>query len=381
MRKIICLQVLAVSVYLPIVAEIISQEEVIPSVTSPSIVTPVELPVEPLVTPQVVTPVPAIPTVIPSGTPGTVPAAISQPIQTVPALPVPAISSEPSNLPYVPFSNSIIPVAPGSSTFYNPYGPGPGLPPSPLESRLNAPLGQPFSPGAAPAAKKVSPISVPGYIPGRRNEPLSPIPYLVKVPPSGHFGQPTFLSPGLVRFSNDRWVGSDYLYNISPNIGVAVELVLPPELSGLIHKERVREEIEVIFSSYKITPFSEAVGDLPPLPFFHLIAFVAPVRDSYVLTIAGRLFEEVKFTRLDYQLPGTGQAITWEKQELIVSSRSQVIERLREGSRDIAILFAGRVKYFNRQQLEQKDELTVQGAPVGTVVSPFLHEHSPCCTQ
>lgn len=386
MRKIICLHVvLAASLHLPIAAEIVSQD-VAQDFPAPSIVTPVELPLESAPLPAAApVPFPVSPSgaVVPATTFPymTTPSVVAPPIQTVPALPVPAIPSQPANPPYIPFGNSTIPVAPGSSTYYTPYGPGPGLTPSPLESRLSGPLGQPFTPGTFNAPPVVLPVAVPGFTPGYRNEPLAPIPYLTRVPSPRHFGEPTYLAPGLVRFSNGLWAGSDYLYNLSQDIGVAVELVLPKELAGILHKERVRQEIEVIFTGHHITPFSLAVNDLPPLPFFHLIAFVVPVKESYVVNIAGRLFEEVKLIRLDYQLPGTVQAITWEKQELIVSSKSQVLERLMESAREIAIQFAGKIDSFNRLQFEHKEELKVQGAPVGTVVSPYLHEHSPCCTQ
>ncbi|MBA3238930.1 MAG: hypothetical protein H0T62_11375 [Parachlamydiaceae bacterium] len=373
MRKIIWLQVLAASVSLPIAAIETVIPDAAPAVIMPTPSTSVDMPMSPVVSPPVVAPSPVI-------SPPVVPTAVTPPIQSVPALPVPAISSQPASPPYVPFSSSYIPVAPGSSTYYDPYGPGPGLRRSPLDARLNAPLGLPWSPPAA-RVSSVAPLAVPGYIPGRRSVPLAPIPPQVRSISHGHFGEPAYLFPGLVRLTGDNWVGSDYLYNLAPTIGVAVELIVPPEISSVIFKNRIRTELEGVFSSYGITPYSEAIGEMPPLPFFHLIAFVAPVQGKYVLNITGRLFEEVKVPRLNYQLPGTWQAITWEKQELLISAGSQLVERLSSAASEIALMFVRRVSHYNRQQLEQRDALRVEGPPVGALESPFLHQHSPCCSQ
>lgn len=377
MRKIIWSQLLAATVCLPIIADIVPEEGT-PTVITPTVITPVtETPIAPIITPPIVTPTPAPSPAIPLPV---VPAAITPPLNTVPALPVPAIPSQPTSLPYVPFSSSYIPVAPGSTTYYEPYGPGPGLGPSPLDARFNAPLGTPWRAPTAPIAPP-APIVVPGYTPGHRIVPLVPIPPQVRPIEHGHVANPTYLFPGLVKFSNNQWVGSDYLYNLPPTIGVAVELVVPSEISSTYLKEDIRAQVEGILSSYGITPFAQAFGDLPPLPFFHVIVFAVPVKNSYVLNVAGRLFEEVKLARLNYQLPGTWQAITWEKQELVVSAKGHVLDRLRMTIKDIAGLFASRFNHFNRLLLEQRDELSVQGQPIDTFTSPYLHQHSPCCSD
>ncbi|MBA3238929.1 MAG: hypothetical protein H0T62_11370 [Parachlamydiaceae bacterium] len=341
----------------------------------------------------------------------------------LPLIAVPYVPSTPAGISnpnvYAPASTSYTPpysysYRDGSRTVTNYYDPNagfsapPGLPTSPLDSRLNSPLGMPWqnTPPRGMPWQNTTPVvpiysgpqsiyssslqptftGAPGYSPPAITAPIVPaysLPMSVKggliaerPRPVGHFEEPTYLFPGLVRFSIDRWVGSDYLYDLPSNIGVVVELVVPQELAGVFSTDRIRDEVNTIFSNIGITPLSEAIGEQPPLPFFHLVAFIVPVEGSYVLSLSGRLFENVTLPRINFQLSGTWQAITWEKQAIIVSSKNQLSDQLYGTAKEIAVLFAGKVLHFRDRRFAQRRE--PHEVPSSDLISPFLHHRGAC---
>lgn len=330
--------------------------------------------------------------------------------------------------PSVPYTTSSVQGSTIITNYYDPNaGPnvGPGLPISPLDARLNAPLlrisdptsitsqgnalfqSVPTVQGVAPVVPATAPPfpSVSSYassfpqqtnyinpytptvsanaltgIPLPQNSSNFPMPVpqgrfsaiqhdaLVPIttPKREFYGtpfEPTYLFPGLVRFSIDKWVGSDYLYSLSPNIGVVVELVNPNNIPHNIDIDLIKQNIETIFSYSGINPVAESIGGGPPLPFFHLLIFASPVENSYVFSISGRLFEDVRLARLNVKLPGTWQAITWEKQELVVASKALFFEQLWATSKQIAESFTQRVNFFRRQLIEQEDQLKLKCGP------------------
>ncbi|MGZ3634038.1 MAG: hypothetical protein ACXWM7_07130 [Parachlamydiaceae bacterium] len=327
--------------------------------------------------------------------------------------------------PNYPYTTSTVQ---GSNVMTNDYDPnagpatGPGLPISPLESRLYGPLGQPFTPGAstsssvnastanyanpsgnsygtgaytrgnkaygalnsggAPSATygssfdappsdayPMAPPSLPprGFVP--RSQPLEPI-FRRTNDGVGVPSQPSFLSPGLVRYCIDKWVGSDYLYEMSPNIGVVVEVVNPLDFSFSVDSNLLKSYVENIFNASEIFPVAESVGDQAPLPFFHVLIFVVPAGESFVFSLSARLFEPVRLFRLDYRLPGTVQAITWEKQGLIVAPEGQLINQMIASVKEVAEIFTERVRYFRRLKLEQDDALRLRCGAAAVPVSP-----------
>lgn len=320
----------------------------------------------------------------------------------------------PASTPYTPPYSYSYTEGPNIITnFYDPNaGPsaGPGLSTTPLDARFNAPLGTPWQAptpvvpiysgpqsvytntlqatgtgtvgygSSLPTATPPKPATAPSLPPGPTSSTLARIAAKEKKLLS-HYEEPTYFFPGLVRYSIDRWVGNDYLYDLPSNIGVVIELIVPPELTTMFNSEKMRDQVNAIFTDAGISPLAESIGDKPPLPFFNLVAFVVAVDDNYVLSLSGRLFEQVKLPRNNFQLSGIWQAITWEKQDLVVTSKIQMQDQLYGTAKDIAMLFANRVSYFKRQRGEQRKELKAVVVPVTTFTSPFLHPRGPCCTD
>lgn len=255
----------------------------------------------------------------------------------------------------MPYSTSTVR---GSTIITNYYDPnaGPSVPPglsnSPLESRFTSPLGTPWggqqsvgpsvtatyssTPSSASTLAPSSSVtslsgdryeerggtayptvgnySTPsgssypsqysgGYLQANRNQPL--VPMQLDRANNAYPGipeEPTYFYPGLVRHSQNHWVGSEYLYNMPQNIGIVVEVVQSGNAAtsrvanvarerSKINADLLRDNVSEIFRTAGIYPVSESVGDRPPLPFFHLLVFFTPVEDSYVFSMTGRLFE------------------------------------------------------------------------------------------
>jgi len=270
-------------------------------------------------------------------------------------------------------------------TNYNDFqGAGPGLAPSQLyHERLSAPPGVPLgtavSAGTAVNGTVVQDVGNSYNPPASRNVSVTrPTPpptvgggqRFVMPQSSGgsaalqglprHLEDPVYTFPGLVTQIAGRWVGSDYLYDLPANIGVAVDIIVPEGTLSPIDTNAVKDLVASIFASNGIDPVSEAIGDRPPLPFFHVLIFIQPNEEKYVGYVAGRLFEGVKLFRFDFTLPGTEQAITWEKQELIVTSVNQFQSELMKTISEIAHNFTGRVAYFINDKLEQEDQIRLR---------------------
>jgi hypothetical protein len=226
--------------------------------------------------------------------------------------------------------------------------------------------------GAYPATATTYDINgLPIQAPAPINEPLMPVTGVGQVPFSGYSAEPTYLYPGLVRQYLGQWVGSDYLFNMSANIGVVVEIVAPSDIPNTtFNTDEIKQNVSEIFANGGINPYAEAFLEQPPLPFFHIIILVAQVEESYVFSISGRFFEAAKIPRLNFKKPGKAQVITWEKQELVTTSQSRFSEQLILSAREIADFFIQRINYFNRQRLEQDAMLKMRCGPAPTAKCP-----------
>lgn len=293
----------------------------------------------------------------------------------------------------VPYSVSTVK---GSTIIQNYYDPnatravGPGLAPSPLESRWNEQLGvprgsTPINPSGPPSnpvnTSTSAPLTGSAYrgpssqiitnpntgVPAPLGSTTSAQyvdarmrPRFEKVKVPSHFEEPTYLFPGLVARYGREWVGSDYLYDMPVNIGVIVEVVLPDGKPIDINPMALKQQISGIFAKIGINPDAEALGPKPPLPFFHVLILAYPTDTKYVAYVSGRLFEEVKIDRLHFEPNGVWQAITWEKQDLVITSPSQFNDQLTKTVDSIGEAFIDRIRFFQELQLEQDSKIKLR---------------------
>ena len=166
--------------------------------------------------------------------------------------------------------------------------------------------------------------------------------------------EPTYTYPGLVAKIGKRWIGNDYLYNLHRNIGVVVEVVTQDGKDVSIDKEAIKSIISDIFLQAELSPESLATETTPPLPFFHILIFAFPSENSNVAFVSGRLFEDALLARYGLDPIGTWQAISWEKQDLVVTSPLQFDEQLKKSVAGIAKTFVDKVQLYAKIKEESE---------------------------
>lgn len=156
-----------------------------------------------------------------------------------------------------------------------------------------------------------------------------------------------FASPGITALKNDQWIGSDNLYNMTNNIGIIVEIDGAFGITLPINAQAIKSHISDLFERGGLIPQAEGGGSVaPPLPFFHLLIMAYPVEKSMAAFISGRLFEQVTLQRIVLEKGIFWQAITWERQELIVADKSQFVDQVNRSVDEIVNAFIARWKYF-----------------------------------
>lgn len=184
--------------------------------------------------------------------------------------------------------------------------------------------------------------------------------------------------PGVILLQGGRWVGSDNVYNISKHIAVAVDLSGPTDDPNFaVKSEAIRLRVRTIFQEAGITPYhgsgasSGGHGNVnwmtydpntrtfippegedkgadagkPPLPVFMIVIIAEPINKGYAIYCAANLFEEVDMKRAQLE-EGTWQAITWERQHLIITPTEELPYHLGRCVDDLAYSFVKLYRYF-----------------------------------
>lgn len=156
-----------------------------------------------------------------------------------------------------------------------------------------------------------------------------------------------FSSPGIAALQGGEWVGTEHLYNLPVDIGLVVEIDKPGSLANVpVTDEKIKELISTSLKSIKLSQREPIITRQTPLPFLHALIIIHPIEKGYVVYCALRLFEEVQITRT-YLKPGiVWQAITWEKQELIVTPADQLLEQVQQTFQSMMGTFTERIKGY-----------------------------------
>lgn len=173
------------------------------------------------------------------------------------------------------------------------------------------------------------------------------LPPPVKLPPEVP-QHADYLHPGILVNLYGTWEGSDHLLNLSSNIGVYVKLIKPEEETLDISEKDLQKEVESIFGDAGIKPLTLAAVGKPPLPAFEMEIFVYPIDKGYAAFIDGRLFESVILERFKMDPNMAFQAITWEKQSLIVSPKEKFPEQLTKTVQEIGEAFVTRFQVYEK---------------------------------
>lgn len=158
----------------------------------------------------------------------------------------------------------------------------------------------------------------------------------------------SYFHPGILVFQEGAWLGSDQLLNVPKNIGVYLTVVKPEDLKLEISENTLRVHAEEVFQKNGIKTQTLAFEGAPPLPAFEIEVFVYPIQKGFVASLNGRLFESVSIDRFKLDPNMAFQAITWEKQSLLVAPTEQFSAELEKSIKDIAETFAERFRSYQK---------------------------------
>ena len=112
--------------------------------------------------------------------------------------------------------------------------------------------------------------------------------------------------------------------------------------------DQIKKEVESILSGVNINPNILVASDAPPLPLFEIEIFIYPIDKGFAASCQGRLFESVKLDRFNMDPNMAFQAITWEKQNLVISPKSLFQEQLTNIAKEITSSFAERYRIYEQ---------------------------------
>lgn len=203
-------------------------------------------------------------------------------------------------------------------------------------------------PGMSPTSTPPA-TTTPQKAPPKEEGPLIKIPSKVSASETI-----SYLSPGVIVNRVASWQGGDNLLNVSKNIPVHVELVLPVGKKSPIEEAVLKKHVVDIFAKAGISDQAQAYADKPPLPFFHVLIMAQQIDKGYAIYVAGRLFEQVDVPRVVLNNEAFFQAVTWEKQELVVASPEQISNQVLTVLDEIATNFADRYTYYENIKKDMK---------------------------
>lgn len=161
-----------------------------------------------------------------------------------------------------------------------------------------------------------------------------------------------YTHPGVVILNNGEWEGTDNIYNIPKNISIGVEFVVPDENTFPVKAESIRNRVKGAFQSAGIVTQALMSGDKPPLPLFNIVLIAQNINKGYVIYCAANLLEEVDVKRAKLN-SGTWQAITWDRQHLLVTPTEETAFHLNKCIDDIALAFLKVYRHYQGVKSER----------------------------
>ena len=179
-------------------------------------------------------------------------------------------------------------------------------------------------------------------------QPTTPTaPLIVPVPAYAQVNPPDTWSPGLATIKDGKWSVTDFLYNLSPNIGVKVQVVKPEyryiPLSDVLLERKVASQFQDAF----LTPTAIAQPCEPPLPVYNVTVMAYPCERRCVGVVTAQLFEVARPDRIDEDLSGVWQVVTWERQELVASSCDDFAQEIEGTIRGMTEAFIAQYNHYN----------------------------------
>lgn len=206
-----------------------------------------------------------------------------------------------------------------------------GAMPPPIQQPGNQNLPTPPKPSTLPKTP----------LPPKQPSPITQTP--TQTPKTGAPLESVFSSPGIAALQGGQWVGRENLFNLSPDIGVFFEILSASSDKILISKQPLHDKVDHLLKGAGLTPHP-IFGGQAPLPFYHILIMLHPIEKGYVAYCGCRLIESVQIKRVLLQPDIQFQAITWERQEMIVSPIDQLQDQVEKAIDAMTAAFADLAK-------------------------------------
>lgn len=165
-----------------------------------------------------------------------------------------------------------------------------------------------------------------------------------------------FTLPGIVGIANGQWGGSDNLFNLKPNIGIYVEIVIPEGKKFDVTEVELGTLVTDLFVKAGISPYALQEPESPPLPLFHVLIMINSIGQNVFASCSCRLFESVTLKRVILERGITYQAITWEKQDLISAVTNDFKGTLQKTIEELTSEFTTRFHYFQNFKSQSQSQ-------------------------
>ncbi len=169
---------------------------------------------------------------------------------------------------------------------------------------------------------------------------FNPKPYETPAPPTSYL-------PGIATINEGKWMVSDFLYNLTNNIGVKAEIIKPQGQYIPLSEQLLEQLVAKMFQDANIEPSAIQMNCQPPLPMFYVLVMAYPLDNRIVGFISVQLYEEAKPIRIDMDLNGVWQTITWERQALVASSTEDFAQEINETLKELVLAFTTKFKYYH----------------------------------
>ncbi len=172
-------------------------------------------------------------------------------------------------------------------------------------------------------------------------------PITIPVPAFAQVDPPETWAPGLATIKDSKWTITDFLYNLPYNIGIKVVVVKPEDKYLPLSDKLLEKRVTDIFADAYLTPTPAPVTCEPPLPLYHVTIMAYPCDRRCVGVVTAQLYEVVQPQRIDQDLSGVWQAITWERQELVASSCEEFAQEIEATVTSMTQAFTWQYNRFN----------------------------------
>lgn len=173
-------------------------------------------------------------------------------------------------------------------------------------------------------------------------------------------GGTPYLFPGVVTAKESGWVGSENFFNFPKDLAFEVSINTDSKEAIPLDKEFLKGKLkEILNQAYYGTEALQTEGK-PPLPLLHLRVLLVPLKiptllgkkpkEGFIASCSLRLFEEVTLPRVILEKELTFQAITYESETLVISSKEEISKEIQESGEKMVKTFIDKVTKFNEKK-------------------------------